>query len=101
MCNGAELSVDLGSYEEFQYTCSASGINFTINNPYYFFQGRKVRFWIINTSNGALGTITWDTNYKLAGSWVQPASTKRRTIEFEYIGTKWYEVSRSVADIDN
>lgn len=62
--------------------------------------GFELTFWIFNNTAGALGTITWEAPYKLAGPFVNPGPGKKRSISFVYdSGTaEWLEVSRSLED---
>lgn len=60
--------------------------------------GKAISLDIYNGTGGAL-TTTWNAVFKLAGAWVDPANTKRRTITFYYDGTNWVELSRAAADI--
>ena len=58
-----------------------------------------ISFIIKNGSGGTMGTITWDTAFKLGAAFDKPADTKYRVITFAYNGTSWFEVSRTAADI--
>lgn len=78
---------------------ATNGTAFTINAIYQPRLGAIITFDILNSSGGALGTITWDAVYKLAGSFTNPANTKHRLISFYYNGTNWIETFRSAADI--
>lgn len=60
--------------------------------------GATVTFDITNETGGAM-TTTWNSAYKLAGAWVDPANGKARTITFYcYDGTNWRELCRSASD---
>jgi hypothetical protein len=52
----------------------------TISNPTASALGRIIEFHILN--NGGSGAITWSSNYKLAGAWVDPANGLKKTIAF-------------------
>lgn len=71
----------------------------TINAPNNPNAGMDLTFDIINSSGGAMGAITWNAIYKMAGAFTNPASTKRRTIRFYFDGTSWIEIGRAAADI--
>lgn len=76
------------------------GNAFTIGSPSTFYAGRKATYKIVNSSGGAMGTITWGTGqFQLAGAFTNPANTMARTITFQYDGSKWVEISRSAADM--
>jgi hypothetical protein len=69
----------------------------SITRPSY---NRRIRINIINTTGGALGAGTF-TCCKIGAAWTQPATGFNRSIELEYTGSAWQEVSRSAADITN
>ena len=75
---------------------------FTINPPIHCWDGSKITFMINNNTGGALGTATWNTTssgYKMR-TWTQPAAGNIRAITFVYIaGYRWYEISRTEADV--
>lgn len=78
---------------------ATNGTALTINNPANAFPGARLTFDIGNSSGGVMGVITWGSKFKLAGAFINPADTKRRTISFYYDGTNWQEMSRAAADI--
>ncbi|HEV8420533.1 MAG TPA: hypothetical protein VGR13_04185 [Actinomycetota bacterium] len=96
LTDGASVAVDLTTGDTF--TLDAAGSR-TIANPTNVATGRQVAIRIKNTTGGAI-TTTWSANYKLAGAWVDPAASKKRTIRFmaEDDGTL-VELGRSAADI--
>jgi hypothetical protein len=53
--------------------------------------GQRITYTIRNTSGGALGTVTWNSVFKM-GAWVSPANGFSRSIEFRYNGTNWVEL---------
>lgn len=78
------------------------GVGFTVGAPTIgvgYVAGTTMVVDVLNSSGGALGTVAWHASYKLAGAWVSPANTKRRTISFYYDGSAWVETSRAAADI--
>lgn len=94
----ASMTPDASSSVKKKITAT-NGTAFTINNPTNGFPGAQLVIDILNSSGGALGTITWGTAYKMAGAFTTPADTKRRTIAFFYDGTDWVETGRAAADI--
>lgn len=78
---------------------ATNGTAFTINAAAPRNLGQEITFDIKNSSGGALGAVTWAGSYLLAGAWVSPANTKRRTITFYSDGTAWIEKSRGAADM--
>lgn len=70
----------------------------TMQAPVNPVAGKAITLDIYNGTGGAL-TTTWNAVFKLAGAWVDPANTKRRTISFYYDGTNWVELCRAAADI--
>ena len=75
-------------------------VGFTIAAPTNPIQGQRIAIVIKNTSGGALGTVTWDSAYKMA-TWTSPATGYSRSIEFVYDWDHWREVSRTSADVPN
>jgi len=75
---------------------------FTINPPIHCWDGARITIMINNNSGGALGAVTWNTTstgYKMR-AWTQPANNFIRAITFVYIaGLRWYENSRTEADV--
>lgn len=95
---GASVTIDAAQSDVFAVTANDAN-NFTIANPRSSVKGVELMFIVKNDTAGALGTLTWDTQYKLAGAWIQPAAGKRRTITFVSDGTDLVEKSRSAGDI--
>ena len=54
---------------------------------------------ILNSTGGAMGTVTFSAQFKTAGAFTSPANAKRRTITFYYDGSNLVEIARSGADI--
>lgn len=73
---------------------------FAINAPTNPVTGQVLRVTIRNTSGGALGVATWNAVFKMV-AWSQPANGFSRSIEFDYDGTNWVEMTRTAADIPN
>lgn len=80
-------------------TAATNGTAFTLTNPTNATAGKEITYDLLNSSGGAMGAITWDTLFKLAGAFTNPANGKRRTISFYYDGTNWVETNRAAADI--
>jgi hypothetical protein len=79
-------------------------VAFTVFTPFGGSDGTLLLVAIYNTSGGALGAVTWEANYKLAGAWVSPATGFNRSILFARQwtgGTVWHEISRTTADVPN
>lgn len=90
---GATVAISAGNGALSVITAS-SNIPFTIMNPTSSSTGLTISVQVKNTSGGALGTITWDTLYKMA-TFTKPASGFRRTVTFIYDGTNWVEIACS------
>ena len=84
---------------DYKIITATNGTAFTINAPLMPANGRVLMFDILNSSGGAMGGITWNGAFKLAGAFTNPASTKHRTITFVYNGTNWIETNRAAVDI--
>jgi hypothetical protein len=93
------ITLDAALGHLFSITAS-DGVGFAINAPSNPVLGQRITIRIRNTSGGALGTATFNAIFKMA-TWTQPADTKNRSIEFEYDGVNWVEVSRTAADVPN
>lgn len=79
---------------------ATNGTAFTINSPTNRRTGRITTYDIKNSSGGAMGVITWNAVYKLAGAaFTNPANGLRRTITFYDDGTNLVELNRASADI--
>lgn len=65
-------------------------------------EGQRVTVLVWNDSAGTT-TTAWNGVWHLAGSWVDPAAGKVRSITFEFNSTinGYVETSRSVADMDS
>jgi hypothetical protein len=82
------------------FTVTATdGSAFEMLTPAEGIAGQRITVRIVNTSGGALGTITW-TGYKMA-AWTSPATGYSRAIDFDFDGTNWTEASRTPADVPN
>lgn len=86
----------LGKFKKITATNTTA---YTINAPQNPQNGMELVFDIVNSSGGAMGTITWNAAFKLAGAFTNPANTKARTISFVYDGSNWVETNRAAADI--
>jgi hypothetical protein len=73
----------------------------TINAPTGAAQaGHRITIRVKNTSGGAMGTITWNAIYKMS-TWTNPATGFSRSVDFEYDGTNWVQVSQTGVDVPN
>lgn len=90
---GATVAIAAGNGALSVITAS-SNISFLISNPTSASTGLTISISVKNTSGAALGTITWDTLYKMA-SFTKPANGYRRTVTFLYDGTNWVEIACS------
>ena len=97
---GASVAIDASLGMQFNITAT-NGTAFTIANPTNVFgDGQVITITVRNTSGGALGTITWDTQYKLS-AWTSPATGFSRSITFQWNTSNWVEISRTPADVPN
>ena len=95
----APTTVDVSLGNEFDLTVTTNA-NFTISNPTNATDGQRITITVRNTSGAPMGTITWDTLYKLA-AWTNPATGFSRSIDYKFDGTNWIEVSRTTVDVPN
>lgn len=73
---------------------AATNINFLIVNPTNLTLGDILMIEVQNTSAATLGTITWDTLYKMA-TFTKPTTGKNRVVTFRYNGTVLKEINCS------
>lgn len=118
-CSGPTFDlIDYGGLDFFTLTYSASitpnrrngewqrivandGTAFTINAITNLWPGCIVEFTIYNTHTAALGAVTWNSIYHLAGAWVQPLNGFNRSVRFRYDGSVLDEICRTAADVAN
>lgn len=74
--------------------------NFGISNPAVRVPGGTITYDVANTSGGVMGTITWGSEFRLAGAFTNPATGQHRLITFVFDdrANRWREVCRSAAD---
>ncbi len=77
------------------------GNAFTINAPTSPFASKEILIEIYNNSGGTMGTISWNTVFKMNDAFTSPANGQRRRIRFRYDGTNWRETWRQAADQPN
>jgi len=94
------VDLSLGDHFDLPVTSNA---NFTISNPTNKSAGQQVTICVQNIGVGALGTITWSSDYVLAGAFTNPATDKNRCITFMTTssGSLLREVHRVAADVSN
>jgi hypothetical protein len=80
---GTTVTADL-STGIIQQILATNGVAFTIANPTNATTGTRFTLEILNLSGGALGAISWGTNWlgQPTASFAAPANNKRRTSEF-------------------
>jgi hypothetical protein len=89
---GGTLAIDASLYDTVVVTVTDTTA-FAIGAPTNKMKDAKLSFVILNSSGGAMGAITWNGAFLLAGAFTNPASTKRRTIRFVCDGANWIEES--------
>lgn len=99
---GVAVAIDASAAER-QIIAATNGVAFAIGAPSSALPGRRLTITIKNTSGGALGAITWNAAFHLAGAFTAPATGNNRSVTFEYDGTSgaWLEVGRTAADVAN
>ena len=96
---GTTISIDATLGNQFAITAT-DGNAFSMTTPANGYSGQAITITIKNASGGALGTMTWASQYKMA-AWASPADGFSRSITFQFDGTNWTEVSRTGADVPN
>jgi hypothetical protein len=104
----ASMQPKLGDASHFTIPVG-NGTAFTIQEPVAsgsarfmpYVAGMRLTITIKNVSGGAVGTITWHADYKMA-AWTSPATGYQRSITFEVDSAgKWIELHRTAADVPN
>ena len=99
LTDAATVAVDASVGKNFHVSVTASR---SMGIPTNAHGGQELTIRVFNNSGGAV-TTTWPNTtggYNLAGTWVDPANGKNRTISFIYSATSstWIESSRTAAD---
>lgn len=97
---GSEIQIDNTLGNVFKVPISTSTA-YTVDPPSIPTDGQFLTYIFVNTSGGAMGTLTWNAIFKLSGALTNPATGNQRMIQFYYDGTNWRETWRSVADQQN
>ncbi len=97
---GTTVTIDTALGRMFIVTAT-NNTAFALAAPTHAATGQEIRITIKNTSGTTLGTLTFNSAFKLGAAWTQPADTKSRSIDFYYNGTNWIEYSRTAADVSN
>ncbi len=67
-----------------------NGTAFSIGTPTNMAIGRKLSYWIKNTSGGTLGAVNWGTVFLLpGGTFTRPSNGKSTTLTFMWSGTNF------------
>jgi hypothetical protein len=96
----ASITFDSSKGDYFVITATDTS-SFAVNAPTNPITGKMITVRIKNPNVLALGTLTWDTVFKMGSVWTQPSTGNSRSIDFRYNGTNWVETNRSAADIAN
>jgi uncharacterized cupin superfamily protein len=95
----ASMTIDATVGDSFIITAT-NGTAFTINAPTTPITGQRISVKLKNSSGGALGVATWNAVFKMAAL-TNPADGFSRTIDFEYDGTNWVQISQTGVDVPN
>jgi len=76
------------------------GDDFAVNTPSSPVNSKVLCITVRNSSNGALGHVTWDPVFKMS-PWTSPASGHNRSITFRYDGSHWLQISQTGVDVPN
>lgn len=80
---GATVSTSASLSDVFTLNVT-NGVAFAVANPTNLTSGRRVEFYIANTSGGAMGAVTFGSKFRLAGAFVAPAAGQARVYRFRY-----------------
>jgi Pectate lyase superfamily protein/Right handed beta helix region len=84
------VQTDVATSRLRRVTVASSG-DFTMAAPTNKFIGASVTYLFANTSGGAMGIVTWDPVFHLAGTWAAPNNGESKGITFVYDGSSWVE----------
>ena len=94
-------SITINATGSEQYEIEANrGDDFTVKAPSNPVSGKVLCITVRNSSNGALGHISWDPVFKMS-PWTSPASGHNRSITLYYDGSHWLQISQTGVDIPN
>ena len=99
---GTTINTNAALGDDFILTIT-DGVNFTIAAPTNPAAGREINYTFRNTSGGGVGTVTWDSVFKLPSvpaNWSPPTGFSR-SINFIYDGTNWVQRYSSEFDVPN
>jgi hypothetical protein len=87
---GATVTIDASAGSTQKLTVT-DGNAFTMAAPTNPVSGERMSIRIVNSSGGAMGTVTWNAAFRQDSSYANPANGKQRTAMFEYdsTDTKW------------
>ena len=98
---GATVAINARS-GDWQTITATDTSAFTISaptNPPDSSHSQELVIEIVNSSGGAMGTVTWNSAFVFTGgSFTNPASTKKRHVRFQWNGSKWVETARAAND---
>jgi hypothetical protein len=95
---GATVTSDGSRYGIKRLTVT-NGTGFTIANPTNPLTGTRLTYEIRNSSGGAMGTLTWGSDFRLGGAFTNPANGFRKTISFWYDSAAWMQDGAVSADV--
>ncbi len=90
---------DAATYDIFSINIQSNPA-LTYNAPTGGTVGQEITIRVRNGSGGVMGTITWDSVFKMSG-WTNPANGNSRSVTFVYDGTNWIEISQTVGNVAN
>jgi hypothetical protein len=98
---GSRVTIDLSQGTSFVILARNSSA-FIVENPLHTSAGTRFTVQIWNTSPGALGAVSWDSQYKVAAVLPPPSGT-HISIEFETNGNNsaHYEINRTPYSVPN
>jgi hypothetical protein len=92
------LAIDATRYGFVQWRLTDS-IPRTILAPTNAVRGQTLELEFENASGGSMGTVSFDSVFRLAGTFGPPAAGARRLIAFRFDGGAWVEQYRSSTDL--
>ena len=93
------ITINATGSEQYDIDVNTSA-DFVFNIPNDPVNGKVIGITLRNSSNGALGHVSWHPVFKMS-QWGNPAIGHNRSIMFRYDGSHWVQICQSGVDIPN
>ncbi len=96
---GSTVSTDVSRSNIFNIVATTSA-SFVVDAPTGSVNGRVISYTIKNSAGSALGTVTFNSVFKMS-TFSLPANGFNRTWQFHFDGTNWIMRYQTAADVPN